>query len=1050
MTNWHTPLSTLESLGSTSARPGSLAGLHQARLANLGQFFTPSSLAALLWRIATPAIDAAIARSPGARVALIDTSCGSGRLLHQASPERHTLAGADIHAPSLQALAAAADKAGFDADFVEAGLETLNPKGFGVALLNPPFSLPFDSPTLRPLPCTGWGRFGPNSSAVSHAYALDQALAAADIVLAILPAGYAASRADSDKDHGRLRAVIRLPANSFAEEGTAVDVSLLVFGPVAAPRSLVRISLRSLDDPLPDFDLWCANTHERRARPLNPVAVQASEPTIIGPVTGDRACRVAHSGRKITLGMSCAWTRARVLNAVLRAPASNGDPKHRYPNGVKFAGQGALDIEAHLATDDPLASFEALLDAIREADADPIVDSGLLNHLRKRWRLRQRQRVPLRHVVKGATATLSAGDTLQGTALTNRQINPLRWGSGLVRKGETHTLTFTGQHYELTHPSTGEVWRMEEPELRSLFAVEGPTNAAAWGAAFPGRAAAYPEIERAVRGRMRAMGVHQVTNWAFQLDDIAESSIAPGVVCAQTMGCGKTRILLGLALLGGARTLIVVEAHLVAELLEQVVEIGLDPESYQVIQSPDQCALDRLRRINIITYSRLRQPVAPGAGRRTYARLLRRRLSRVLTDESHLLRNYDSDQTRAVWMLSPRSRIAATGTPIANYPRDLLGLLIWAAGDGTAAQPFGRFHPYMEPALVKSMDYAETGAQRFKDRHCQFEWVTHEFTHSGLRTGAKREIPKIRNLQAFRDWASCFLLRRTSAEPEVACRFNQPSYEVIDHQLGWDASHLSWFLRVADDFAENYKRQRKAADAGGRNVNLVTLLARLGAVTRAGTFPQYGVDGFGAFMPLTSKQRAVLDRCEALTSAGHKTIVFVDQPDNVELFVAELARRGVDAVPFHGQQTIAARTRALNQRFRRGDAPVLVATLGVTQTGLNLYCADRCLFACRDWTWKTIGQAMGRLLRPQQTQHVVFELFTLAGSLDTYMSQMVDMKRDATDAAVDLLAPELDDVEFVHLDAIIDRFVSDLADRVGMCANDYREAAKAGRLAEVA
>jgi hypothetical protein len=644
----------------------------------------------------------------------------------------------------------------------------------------------------------------------------------------------------------------------------------------------------------------------------------------------------------------------------------------------------------------------------------------------------------------GSAHRSTPGDVVSGRALKHRQINARRWGSGLIRKDEEHAITFTGQHYELTHPKTGEVWQMDEPEVRAHFALSLPSSADSWGVLHEGRRAAYPDIERAVRGRMRQAGVHRITDWPFQLDDICEASIAPGAICTAQMGCGKTRILLGLALLGGRRTLLCLDAHLIDEFCEQIREVGLDPSEYQVITTPEQCTLDNLRRINIISYSRLRREICTGAGRRTFAKLLRRRCSRVLCDEAHLLRNHDSDQTRAVWRLSPKSRVAATGTPIANYPRDVLSLAIFAAGDGTANQPFGRFHPMLEPALVRSMDHAETGAQRFKDRHCVYAWVSHEHVHSGLRTGAKREIPRVNNLQQLRDWAAPLLMRRVTTEPEVARHFNAPTSEVIDHEIGWDHEHLSWFLRVADDFAEKYKAQRKAADASSRNVNLVTLLARIGAIARSGTFPQHGVSGFGAYGALTSKQRDVLDRCETLTQEGHKTIVFVEQPANVELFVRLLAERGIEAVPFHGELPIVARTRALNERFRRGPAPVLVATLGCTQTGLNLHQASRALLVARDWTVKTMRQAMGRLLRPQQTKHVVFEFFTLVGSLDSYQRQMNAHKADATDATLDFLTPELEDEDFLHLDAFIDQFVEELATRAQMKPYEYREQVKRG------
>ena len=130
-----------------------------------------------------PALERALCRDgEGVRVPLIDTSCGTGALLQFADPARHELAGTDVHGPSVTALSDAARGAGFQCHFSTVGMEQIDPTGFGVALINPPFSLHLEAPTLVAGPATHYGRFGPDTSALSHAYAVQQALAAADVV----------------------------------------------------------------------------------------------------------------------------------------------------------------------------------------------------------------------------------------------------------------------------------------------------------------------------------------------------------------------------------------------------------------------------------------------------------------------------------------------------------------------------------------------------------------------------------------------------------------------------------------------------------------------------------------------------------------------------------------------------------------------------------------------------------------------------------------------------------------------------------------------------
>ena len=184
LTDWYidSHLDRHASLGSRGPRPGSLAGLHEARKANLAQYFSPELVARFMWNLAAPAMDRALCDNAGAKIAILDNSVGTGRLFRFADPCKHFLAGVDIHADSVNALLPALEQTGFACEIRVSGMECIRPRGFGVGLLNPPFSIHLENPLLEPLPCTSWGRFGPNTGADSHEYALHQALRACGIV----------------------------------------------------------------------------------------------------------------------------------------------------------------------------------------------------------------------------------------------------------------------------------------------------------------------------------------------------------------------------------------------------------------------------------------------------------------------------------------------------------------------------------------------------------------------------------------------------------------------------------------------------------------------------------------------------------------------------------------------------------------------------------------------------------------------------------------------------------------------------------------------------
>jgi hypothetical protein len=1036
---WYSPLTAIRSLGSEAARPGSLAGLHDARRKHLSQFFSPDGVAALLWRPVTPAMDAALARRPGSKVAVLDPTAGSGRLLQFADPDRHVLGAADVHEPSITALAAAAAAAGFEMDIEAFRLEELRARHWGVALVNAPYSIPLEDAWLIPGPTTTFGRFGAHTAAISHAYALQLAVGAADITVAVVPTSYGRSLG-ADRYFGPLlRAMITLPAGSFRAEGTEVATAVVVLAEGDAPCATAKLG--ALTDPLPTLHLHCSNTVDKRPR-LKSVRFAEGAPVVRMPVTGDLKVRIGHSGRKLALGFGCGLVQAKVMNALLRKrlpPREKGSD--RYPKGVQFSGQGMLDLEAWLSQPNPTAALATLTELIEGAGGVPRVDAGLPNYLRKRQRADARARTPFGLFVQqdGCASRAGTAGVLSARAKRSIQCDPLRWGSGLFRAGQEVTFSYDGASYTTTHPTTGENYTVDGDRLRELFDVDASEHELTWSALHPSRAAIHPDAAAAARARLIAVGAERVASWGYQLDDLVELRLAAGGIVGWKMGLGKSRAAIGLCLAGGRHNLICVEPHLVGELLNELREVGLPESEYQVIRTPAQCRA--LRRINIITYDRLRQEVGKGA-RRRYADLLRRRIATMVSDEADLLSHPDTGRSRAVRAVSPRRRYAMSGTPTDGYCRELLPLIQWVGGDGTAVQPYGNHRPYMEPTLIRSMLGSARGVDVFRERHVTTTWVTHTFTDNLIR-GAKREIPRVAALAELHKWTAPFIKRRVPEEPAVAAHVHTPPYEAVHSVVPWDEEHLGYWLGVADDFGEWYRQARANDGEEPKHLNLTTLLARIGAVLRAGNDPGgASISGRAPYPRLTSKQRFAIERAAFYARDGHKTVVYVQNPSLAEQLAREIRKAGVSAIAFHGNVPISTRERMLRDDFQQGDVSVLVATVGVFRTGINCPHASRGIFAARSWTAKEEQQAMHRLLRPQQTKKTVFEFLELPGSLDTYQRMLLDFKLDAARAAVDHRAPSGDLGDFLHLDTIIESFVANLATHRGVAPHNLRESLK--------
>ena len=1043
MGHWYDALRGTESRGSQAERPGSLAGLAAARRVHLGQFFTPDKIASLMWGIARSAMDDAETKSQRSMFSVLDNSVGSGRLLQFADPAKHRLAGVDVDEPLLVEVGETVKQAGFMCDFEVCGMESIRPYGFDVALINPPFSIHIESPLLEPFLCTTYGKYGPNTATISHAYALCQAIDAAEIVVALLPRSFVDAVVAQPEDWlqphgvGRIAGIYDLPQKSFKEESTEVNTSIMVFsldgvGFKKAPRH----QLKDLDEPL--SAIAPVSIHGGRMDgKLSLRGYEDEGPSIALPVTGDKRVVVSHDGRRIRLAYHCGLIQAKVANALLRSNAKEeSPPQHRLPKGFRYCGQGVLDVEVHLAQDNPHSSFEQFVEAICNAGGEPVIAPGLREFIRRRARQSQRQATPLRHSVwmeEGVAA--GSAKTLIATPKKPMVADPGVWGSPILSPGDQIELLFqTEGKYGYT--LSGLDYSVTEDKLYENFSVIKGAAQAGWTQVHQGLQVAYPEMAACLRSKARALGIDRWLSWGYQFEDCIELAMKPrGAVAAWHMGLGKARLASALILLNGCRHgLIVTEAGLVDEMVIELNGLPIPADTWQVITKPAHAR--NLRAINVISYERLRlvaQSETPEKDPRklsrvkrmhhTYAGLMRRRIGVLVADEGDVLANPDSDQTQALYQLSPKRRYVMTATPLANYPRDVAPILAFAGGDGTAAQPWGWRRGYLEKNWRQSISHAERGIEAFRNTFVTTVWATKEFEDT-LTEGAKREIPRINNLAKYREMLAPHIKRRIIEEPEVAQYMQIPKETREIVEVPWDDEHLAYYIKVAEEFAGWFQQQKRD---DGRCNSLIAILARIRAVSFASDYPQHGVEGFGPYLPLTSKQRWVLDELESLAAAGKKTVLYAENPGQIDLLHRHLMNRGVDAIRFHGKIPIKQRTQDLNRRFRHGDCPIALASLGVTQKGLNLWQAEEEILLSRSWSATVEEQAIARLLRPQQKKNVRVRFVHLPGGIDVYKDQLVSFKKDSARAGLDWGTPETDGVEFLHLDTVLGRFADDVA-----------------------
>jgi len=1061
---WYEPLSDIQSLGSQTPVVRGLQGCAAAREIHVGQFFTPEPVVRLLWHL----LGAAMKPSKGhPRVHLLDNSCGIGRMFIPAEADVHVLYGSDIDGLCTGALSQAL-RSDFTAEILRCPLETITARGMDVALINPPFSIAFDSPALQPVPGTHRGRYGRHSAAISHWYALGLALEAAPIVGAVLPWSAVTSLLDRSAPEEFCKAVlqvVRLPRGSFRQEGAEVDVGL-----VTLQRNVThghRVEVLSVD-PMdggtwPEPLAWSGGVPRGNGfTSLRPVDLSVDSPAITLPVTGDPEVRLVKAGRRIALKFKCGFTQAIVLNRVLteRMPTRpRGAGFSPIPRGVRYTGQGKLDLEVHLAQEDPVGSLGNLLLEISDVGGKPTACPTLLGYLRHAARRAAVRRVPMRQVAyvpgaEHAQAWLAGNDhatfTLTCPWMSEREL--LRTGTRIEAQ---RLLPGEPSRQELDDP----VFAMEREgrahgiPVSSWLKIATPEGipATGWVEVHAGLTAAVPHLIAQRDAECRAAGIKRILTWGYQWDDALEFLVRGSSICGWKPGLGKSRLAIALCLMGGKRNFIIVEARLIDEMTRELIGLGIPADSWQVIAKPEQART--LRRINVISYSRLRQviggrpddagPEEEGEGKRarvnrwrgTIARMLRHRIHTVVADEAHCLRNLKSQQTRALWQIAPKRVYDLSGTPVASYPRDVLPLLAHAGGDGTAEQPFGVHHPFLEENHLRSMRQAVRGLDQFAEMFVTFEWVTNEFLDD-LQTGAKREIPRIADISGFRAAVAPHIKRRVEREPDVAAHIAYPVPEITVTEVVWDKTHLEHYIATVDEFAQWYEKIK----AGERRNNLAMILQKVGAVVQAANNPHAQTGPSHYRGGLTSKQRAVLDRVADLAQEGHKVLLFAGSPLVLDILHGELNTREIDSVRFHGRVPIAQRVQDMNVRFRDGSVPVLLGSRRCLQQGYNLHQADRVCFYDRSWLASEEEQALARVLRPQQKAQVLAEFFHLEGSIDEYQAQMVAFKSCAMSAGLDYGDPSACEGDFLHLETILSRFLDDFGARYGYAGRRRRVA----------
>jgi SNF2 family DNA or RNA helicase len=461
------------------------------------------------------------------------------------------------------------------------------------------------------------------------------------------------------------------------------------------------------------------------------------------------------------------------------------------------------------------------------------------------------------------------------------------------------------------------------------------------------------------------------------------------------MGLGKTRTIIALGLLYGCKhNLIVVEARLKDSFIKEFKTLKIT--DYKVIE--DEKDLRNLKKFNIISYNKLWRPLN-NKTKKTFGKALRRRFGYIAIDEGHGIKAQGSKQALAVRCLKARYKLISTGTPIANYPRNIFSLLTFGWGDGTELNRYGYYTPVTRP---NGYGYT-SGTRQFKEDFVTIDWVTPQFDQT-LDSGRKsREMPKIKDIRKWHAMLAPKMIRRTRDEPDVIKSIKIPDAKIEEMIIKPDAAQVAHYKKWLDEFANWFKQQLELEKEGGHKIDQMIILAHLTKLQFASTIPQSPSTNFTGFEwigDLTTKQAKTLELIKEAIANKEKIIVYSERPEFQKFIQVELKKINIPSHVFIGEQGIEDRNDLLDD-FKNNGTNVLLATTTCGGTGLNIPEANVVVIADTSWTPARQIQAYSRILRPQQKKQPRITLLRCDGTIDMYMRQLMNAKSNAINQGID-------------------------------------------------
>ena len=416
-----------------------------------------------------------------------------------------------------------------------------------------------------------------------------------------------------------------------------------------------------------------------------------------------------------------------------------------------------------------------------------------------------------------------------------------------------------------------------------------------------------------------------------------------GACLADDMGLGKTLEIISflsyLYSLNKGPILIIVPATLVSNWLSEINRFSpyLDCTVLHNYDSPTSGEVRAF--ITIATYQ--------SASKSEYLKTVQ--WEEIILDEAQAIKNYYTNQTKAIKLLNGNHKIALTGTPMENNILEL-----WSIFD------------FLNPGYLGTR-------KEFID----------------FVAGEKMVLINPNELKVL---ITPFILRRMKTDKNIIEEL--PEKREINIKINLTPKQIVLYKKELENYKEMYdKAKDKSTQRGLTLVELMKLKQICNHPSQYLGDDEYYVEDSGKFIELKSL-------CENIAIKQEKVLVFTQYKEIIPALEMMLNKVfGKTGNHIDGSVSPTKRHNIV-QDFQNGEYPFLIISLKTGGVGITLTEANNVVHFDRWWNPAVENQATDRAYRIGQEKNVFVYKFTSSGTIEDLIDQSIDIKTDLVDKIV--------------------------------------------------